>query len=224
MTHWSYDFSKLTLWLFFRIGFGLRVRGQHGVPKTGPCIIACNHISFLDPPLLGAVCPRRLSFLARSDLFEHRILGAYLRSVHVIPLQRGESDIGAVRKALDRLRRGEAVAIFPEGGRQRSGQMGMAKRGVAVLARLARVPVVPAFIRGTYEALPPDARGLRKAEIRVAFGTPIPYTSIPDSPTDQLHDGQTADRSGQRLTSRDSQDQLTTALMAEWRRLEQQLQ
>ena len=177
MKYWFYHVVKGILWIFFRLGFGLEVHGQAHVPKTGPFILASNHISFLDPPLLGAACPRRLSFMARSTLFRQPVLGAFMRAVYVIPLERGEADLGAVREALRRLQLGEAVAIFPEGGRQLSGTLGIAKRGVGLLALAAQVPIVPVLVQGTNEALPPDATRLHQAKIRVAFAPPISYTS-----------------------------------------------
>ncbi len=177
MKYWAYSFSKFTLWVVFRWRCGLEVTGQHHIPTRGPFILASNHRSFLDPPVLGAACPRRLSFMARADLFERRWLGTYMRAVHVIPLRRGEVDPAAIREAIHRLRQGEAIAIFPEGGRQLSGKLGTAKRGVGFLAVTARVPIIPVLIQGTFEALPPGERRLHPAKIRVAFGPPIPYTN-----------------------------------------------
>ena len=168
---------KFFCWLFFRLRFGLEVTGQEYVPRRGGVIIASNHISFFDPPLVGVSCPRRLRFMARADLFTHPALAFFMRSVRVIPLRRGEADVGAVRAALALLRAGEAIAIFPEGGRQRSGRLGEAKRGVGVLADLSAAPIVPAFVSGSYDALPPDAKRLGKSKIRVAFGPPISYTN-----------------------------------------------
>ena len=179
MKYWFYYTVKWILWVFFHLRCGLEVRGQAHVPKTGPFILASNHISFLDPPLLGAACPRRLSFMARSTLFRQPVLGAFMRAVYVIPLERGEADLGAVREALRRLRLGEAVAIFPEGGRQLSGTLGIARRGVGLLALAARAPIVPVLVQGTFEALPPEATRLHRAKIRVAFGPAISYTSGP---------------------------------------------
>lgn len=173
----AYLVSKAILQLFFRLGYGLEVFGAERVPKRGGVVVACNHLSYLDPPLLGAVCPRRLHFMARTDLFDHWLLGAYLRAVGVLPLQRGEVDVLALRSAVERLRRGEAIAIFPEGGRQFSGVVGTARRGVGLLAATARVPIVPALVQGTFQALPPHTHRLRRSKIRVAFGQPIPYTT-----------------------------------------------
>ena len=200
MMNWFYDFSKWTLWLFFRFGHGLEVHGLQHVPKRGGFVLASNHVSYLDPPVLGAACPRRLAFMARESLFRHPLLGAFMRGVHVIPLRRGEADLGAIREATARLRAGLAVAIFPEGTRQLSGRLGHAKRGVGLLAASAQVPIVPVLVRGTFEAFPPDASSLRRAKIRVAFGAPIPYTTASvSSPSRHQQLGDAVTQAWQRL-------------------------
>ena len=207
MKNLPYYVSKFICWLFFRLGFGLEVRGQEHLPTRGPFIVAANHTSFLDPPVIGAASPRRVRFMARADLYTHPWLSAYMRSVRCISVRRGEADIGAIRQALQALREGEPVAIFPEGSRQRTGELGQAKRGVGMLAELGRVPVIPTFIQGTFQAWPPDAKRLYPSKIRVAFGQPIPYTnsSVMEHP------------------SRGSREQLADAVTREWHRLEQQL-
>ena len=179
MTFWFYDLVRAVLQLFFRLGFGLEVVGGEHVPRHGPFLVASNHVSYLDPPLVGVACPRRLRFMARKDLYDHRWLGAFLRGVHAIPLKRAEADLPAFRAALAALRSGSGVAIFPEGERQLSGELGTAKRGVGLLADAARVPVIPVFVQGTFQAFPPGARRLHRAKIRVAFGEAIPYTYTP---------------------------------------------
>lgn len=185
--------SKFLLWLIFRLGFGLQVCGQEHIPRRGGFILAANHVSFLDPPVLGVACPRRVVFMARSSLFRGFWLGTYLRSVGVIPIVREESDVGAVREGLRRLRGGDALAMFPEGGRQASGQLANAKRGVGLLATTARVPIVPALIRGTFDAWPRGATYPRRSKIQVAFGEPIPYTKSPSSPATRHHHQALAD-------------------------------
>lgn len=212
MKYWFYTFVKAVLWVFFRRGFGLEVSGKEHVPQQGSFIVASNHVSYLDPPVIGVACPRRLSFLARSSLFRHPLLGAFLRGIHAIPLKREEGDLGAVRTAVLRLHRGEPVAIFPEGGRQLSGRLGEAKRGVGLLAATARVPIVPAVVTGTFQALPPGSRRLGRAKIRVAFGPPIPYTTGLAS---------IAEPSGRSVRSR--HQHLADALTQQWRRMLEQI-
>lgn len=203
----AYAVSKFVLWLFFRLGFDLEVTGAEHVPRTGGFVLASNHVSYLDPPLLGAACPRRLRFMARASLFHHWLLGTFMHSVGVMPLQRGQSDLSGLRLAVGMLRCGEAVAIFPEGGRQFSGKLGTAKGGVGLLAVTAQVPVIPVFVNGTFEVLPPGSRRLKQAKIRVAFGPQIPYTTTP-VPT---------------LASRERHDQLAAQVTQSWHRLADQL-
>ncbi len=178
-----YQSLKLLTWLILRLGFGLSVVGQQHLPKTGAFLIASNHVSFLDPAVVAAACPRRLVFVARSDLFGVPWLGAFMRFMGVIPVHRNETGL-SLRHAVRVLRRGQPVAIFPEGGRQFSGTLGHAQPGVGLLAADAHVPVVPVFLHGTFEAWPPQARMIRPAKIRVAFGPPIRYPvgRLPTSP------------------------------------------
>ena len=203
MTYWFYDGSKLLLWMFFRTRCKLEVCGQEHVPKQGGFIVASNHVSYLDPPVVGVACPRRVAFMARTTLFAHPWLGTFLRGVRAIPLRRGEADHGAISEAIERLRGGGGVAIFPEGTRQLSGQLGAAKRGVGLLAVSAQVPIVPALVTGTFEALPPDAQRLQPAKIRVAFGPPVPYTTSSASPSTHQQLADAVTRAWQQLAAED---------------------
>jgi len=220
--HWSFYLSKFLCWLLFRVVYDLKVTGQEHVPATGPVILAANHLSYLDPPLVGVACPRRVTFLAQAELFHNGLLGAYMRSVHVIPLKRDEGDLSAIRAATIQLALGEAITIFPEGGRQLSGQLGRAKRGVGFLAMKAKAPIVPVLLQGTFQALPPHATWLRPSKIRVAFGAPIPYTNG-SPPSARRGDGQ---RGGDPApqTTRQDQERLAEAVTQRWRELAQQLE
>ncbi len=222
MKTWPYDITKLLSWLFFRAGYGLDVRGQEHVPRDGACLVASNHVSFLDPLVVGVACPRRLTFMARSTLFAHPLLAAWLRGVGAISLRRGEADPSAVRTAIQLLRQGKPMALFPEGGRQVSGVLGAAKRGVGLLALLAQVPIVPVYVQGTFQVLPPSAHRLHRAKIRVAFGPPIPYTTSSLPSTDlskrQIYGQEEGDTS-----SRRRQEQLADAVTQGWRRLEEEV-
>ena len=211
----GYDVTKLLCWLVFRFRFGLEVSGREHVPKHGAFIVASNHVSYLDPPLVGVACPRRLRFMARADLYGSRRLAAFLHGVRGISLKRDEPDLHAVRQALACLRRGDPVAIFPEGGRQLSGALGAAKRGVGLLAIAAQVPIIPALVQGTFQALPPGATGLQPSKIRVAFGEPIPYTNGSLSLQERRQAG---------AAGKERQEALAAAVTSQWRRLQEQLQ
>lgn len=222
MTFFFYHLSKLISWLLLRLGFGLEVSGQHHVPRQGACIIASNHISFLDPLVIGVASPIRLTFMARDTLFENMWLNLWLRSVGAMPLNRDEPDLQAVRSAIRILQSGKPLALFPEGGRQLSGKLGQAKRGVGLLAINAQVPVVPVYVEGTFEALPPNAKGLHRSKIRVAFGSPIAYTNdpVPSSLPPGAQPGAYA-ASGPSL--RLQQERLAERLTQAWRLLQKQM-
>lgn len=150
----------LQLWRFRSYGTG-------HVPRTGGLIVAANHASYLDPVALGVACPRPISYMAKAELFDIPILGALIRAVYAFPVQRGKkaSTTAAIKKSVEILRSGQAVGIFPQGTRVAEGE-GDPRAGVALLASLAGVPVVPAGISGSAHA-----RSLH--QIKVAFGEPL---------------------------------------------------
>jgi 1-acyl-sn-glycerol-3-phosphate acyltransferase len=148
----------LALWRF-------RAEGVENVPRSGPVIVACNHISYLDPVALGVGMPRMLTYLAKKQLFAIPLLGPIIRGCGAYPLDRDAGGVAAVRAALRVLKAGRCVGIFPEGTRNTAGTAAE-KGGAALLAVLSGAPVVPAAVAGTR-----DAR--RFAQIRVAYGPPL---------------------------------------------------
>jgi len=158
---------------------GLEVRGRENIPREGGVIIAANHISYLDPPVIGAVLPRRGTFMARKGLFEIPVLGRIIRPA-AFPVDRDRPRPSMIKEAVGRLKRGELIVMFPEGRRSETGRLLEAKRGIGVIAGLSRAPIVPTLISGSDRALPVGARWLRRAKITVVFGKPMYYTSTTD--------------------------------------------
>jgi 1-acyl-sn-glycerol-3-phosphate acyltransferase len=148
----------LVLWRFKAVGV-------ENVPVTGPLIVACNHVSYLDPVAVGVGLPRMVTYLAKKELFAIPLLGPVIRGCGAYPLDRHAGGVAAVRAALRVLKEGRCVGIFPEGTRNLRGMAGE-KGGAAFLAALSGAPVVPAAVVGTK-----DARHL--AQIRVAYGEPM---------------------------------------------------
>lgn len=157
-----------------RVFYRFRVEDPGQVPASGGAILAANHCSYLDPPVMGAACPHRIvHFLARDTLYSNFLARWFFRRVEVIPIDRTRGDLGALKKALAALKEGKALGLFPEGTRSPDGKIHAAKGGVGFLIAKADVPVVPLHISGTYEALPKGARRLKLARITARFGPAI---------------------------------------------------
>jgi 1-acyl-sn-glycerol-3-phosphate acyltransferase len=160
-----YDFSKLFVRSMARTLWRARVFGAQNVPAAGPVIVACNHLSYLDPPLMGCLCPRRIRYMAKKELFAVPVLGPVIRALGAYAVDRSGSATAAIKRSLRVLEAGGAVGMFPEGTRNRTGTV-VPQTGVALLASLSQAPVVPACVHGT-------DRALRLARIDVAFGQPL---------------------------------------------------
>ncbi len=160
-----YGCAKVAIHAVSRLVWRVRVEGAQNVPAVGPLIVACNHVSLLDPPILGAYCPRPLRYMAKRELFTIPLFGPLIRAVGAYSVDREGSALGAVKRSIEILRSGEAIGIFPEGGRNPSGEA-RAREGVALLASLGKAPVIPAAIVGS-------SRALRLHAMKVVFGPPL---------------------------------------------------
>jgi 1-acyl-sn-glycerol-3-phosphate acyltransferase len=170
-----------TVWIIVRASarllFRLRVSGQDHIPRTGGVLIAANHASYLDIPILGCALPRQASFIGRMDLFSG-IVGTILRYLGWIPIRRERVDRKAFDEAVRRLKAGHVVVIYPEGTRSPDGRLQPGKPGIGMIAAAAGCPVVPALLEGTYEALPPGASWIRVRPIKVIFGQSIDFSTV----------------------------------------------
>ena len=133
--------------------FRLHVHGKENLPSEGSIIVALNHKSLWDPVLAISVLPRRLNFMAKKELFKNPVLRAILKWAGAFPVNRGASDLGAIKMSLSILRDGRALAIFPEGTRVGEDQPHTAKAGVAMIAEKTGAPIVPVAIAGKYRFL-----------------------------------------------------------------------
>lgn len=172
-------------WLL-RVCFRMEVTGEARIPRTGPVILAANHPSQIDPVALGAALPRRVAFLAAAELLTMPVVGALVRRFRPVPVKRGQFDLRAIKDCLNRLSRGEALLVFPEGKISPDGRLQPARDGLAFLALRSGVPVVPIGIRGSYDVWPLGTRFPRRGRIEVRIGQPI----IPQG--DLSREGQTA--------------------------------
>jgi len=152
-----------------------RLLGAENLPE-GPAVLAGNHVSYLDPVLLWAGCPRPVHFVAKAELWEIGWLGWALDHLWAFPVRRASADREMISTATGLLGRGELLGMFPEGTRSRdvaNDQLGEAQGGVAFIALRAGVPVVPVGIAGTDKALPAGAKVPRFPPVTIAFGEPL---------------------------------------------------
>ncbi|MGE3798329.1 MAG: lysophospholipid acyltransferase family protein [Thermomicrobiales bacterium] len=146
---WPRTLLMKTVSAFLRPLIGLEVWGVEHVPPEGPLIVVSNHLSNADPPLVSIAFPRPLFFMGKAELFRNPLLGFLVKLFGGFPVQRGTADRAAIRHALKVLNQGQAVGIFPEGGRSRTAALAPGFPGVGLIALQARVPVIPVAITGT---------------------------------------------------------------------------
>jgi 1-acyl-sn-glycerol-3-phosphate acyltransferase len=164
--------NGVTFWL--RLKYRLRVEGCDCIPETGGAVLAANHCSYLDPPVMSACSPRRIvHFMARDTLFSNPVARWFFPRVGVIALDRTKGDLGALKKAIATLKEGKVIGLFPEGTRSPDGRMRDAKGGVGFLIAKGDVPVVPIYISGTFDAFPKGASHSKSGRVVARLGPPI---------------------------------------------------
>ncbi len=181
-----YGLGKRVLRLAAALVYHARYSGQENVPSDGPLIVVSNHQSHLDPPMVGCGCPRRLNFFARKSLFDSPAFGWILSSFDSIPVDRETSPLSGLRETLRRLKRGEAVLMFPEGARCSDGRIGPFRSGFALLATRSQATVLPAAIEGAFRAWPRFNRFPRPGIVHVHYGMPIPAKQVASMTEEEL--------------------------------------
>ena len=157
-----------------RIMTPLRSYGTERIPREGGLVLAVNHFAFIDVPVVGTLCPRRIVFVAKNELFEHAGFSQLIRAHGTLAVRRGESDRDALRRMREAVRNGEVLGLFVEGTRQRSGVPGEAKPGAALVAIQEGVPVVPAAVHGSQAW-----RVGNRAPVSIAWGEPMRFAEQP---------------------------------------------
>lgn len=154
---------------------GLRAEGWENIPRSGPVIIAANHVSNWDPVVVALVVNRPIHFMAKASLFKFKIMDKIFRLLHAFPVKRGVPDRQAIRQALLVLEEGKILGIFPEGARNKTGDL-KALAGVGMIALKSGAPVVPIACLGTRHTLPCGWFD----PLRVRIGKPIYSNEIPE--------------------------------------------
>ncbi len=160
---------------FFRTFLRLRVFGSEHFPRTGGIIVAANHASYSDIPVLGCAIRRRVFFLGRSNLFPNILINWVIQRLGWIPLKTHRLDRKAFGEALTLLHNGKPVVFFPEGCRAEDGTLQPGRPGIGYLVAESQCQVIPAFISGTFTVLPPGAMWPRFVPVSVTFGKPLSF-------------------------------------------------
>lgn len=163
-----YSVVKLLFKLLFTVFLRLKVEGQENIPANGPLVIASNHLSLFDPPVIGTAATRKVHFMAKQELFVP-ILGTIYKILGAFPVRRGGADRAAIKHGIDLLQGGQVLAIFPEGTRSKTGKLGKAEPGALMMASKAKAAIVPTCVSGT------DVKRCGKIwpQVTVKFGKPI---------------------------------------------------
>ena len=146
-----YRAAQVISYTYFKIFHGFNVKGLENIPEDKPFILACNHSSFFDPPAIGCKIPRNLHYFARDSLFFWP-LGLLIGKLNSIPVNRGQLDLGTLRKVLRVLKNGHPILVFPEGTRSEDGKLQAPQKGLGLLVSKSSVSVIPARIYGTDKA------------------------------------------------------------------------
>jgi 1-acyl-sn-glycerol-3-phosphate acyltransferase len=175
-----YRFSRMLLRIFFYVVYRLKAEGRHNIPSEGPVIICANHINLLDPPLVGTPIERKISYMAKEELFRVPILGAMIKNYGAFPVKRGGVGKETIRTAVRLLEEGALMGIFPEGTRRSAS--GMGKKGAASLALRSGAVVVPAAIIGNYVPF---------KQMKIVYGPPVDLDEFREVSSSQGLEGAT---------------------------------
>ncbi|VAX36988.1 Acyl-CoA:1-acyl-sn-glycerol-3-phosphate acyltransferase [hydrothermal vent metagenome] len=173
MIYWvSYFLIKLLSWIYFPCTF----IGRENIPAKGAFLITSNHISNLDPFLIGSGFSRKLNYLAKEELFRTKFTNFFFRKVGAFPIKRGGADLGAIKEVFKRLKSEEPVLLFPEGTRTLDPAKRKIQAGVGLIAAKSGLPVIPVYINGSDKVLPAGAKWLKRNRVTVTFGKAFQFT------------------------------------------------
>ena len=184
MRFW-YWIGHTTARLVAKLYLSYRVIGKENFAGLeGGILVVSNHVSFLDPPLVGAAYPRPMYFFARKTLFDHPIANHILRRMNAIPVNQAKPELSSLKLVIELLKKGEKVLIFPEGERTWDGKMKeKGQAGAGMIVCKAKVPVLPVRLFGPEKALPRGVKKLRRHPVTLVVGKAVEFTDLIEDPS-----------------------------------------
>ncbi|QHS22601.1 1-acyl-sn-glycerol-3-phosphate acyltransferase [Virgibacillus sp. MSP4-1] len=164
-----YRLGKFLSLVILKSIFRIKVTGKENIPSEGPVIICSNHISNLDPPVVGMTSPRTIHFMAKGELFNNKWLGGLLRRLNAFPVRRGMKDRQALREGLNILKDNHTLGLFPEGTRSKTGEVQRGLAGAGFFALRSDAVIIPCAIIGEYKPT---------RQLKVVYGEPVPMDQL----------------------------------------------
>lgn len=164
-----YEVGRIIVRSFFSFFFKVEVIGVDRIPKKGGVILCCNHISNFDPPLLGAFVKRRIHYMAKQELFKIPLFNSLIKTLGAFPVRRGMSDKRALKTAMNLLKEGHIVGLFPEGTRSRNGVLKKGLAGAGFIALRTDATVIPCAIIGPYKPF---------QKVKIVYGEAINFSQL----------------------------------------------
>jgi len=164
--------AKILGFFVFKIFFLLEIKGKENIPSRSNFVIAANHSSFLDPPLIGYLFSKPIAYFTKQEQL-NGLFGLFITRLGAIPLSKSGMGTSDLRMALNVLKKGKCLLIFPEGTRSRTGEFLPPKPGIGFIVSRAKVPVLPIYIKGSFRAMPPGRNFIRPGKIIIKIGKPF---------------------------------------------------
>lgn len=167
--------AKILGFFLFKLLFHLEIYGKENIPSSGNFVIAANHSSFLDPPLIGYICPKPIAYFTKQEqLFG--LFGLLITKLGAIPLSKSSMGKSDIRAAITVIKKGKSLLIFPEGTRSRNGKFLSPKPGIGFIVLRTHIPVIPVYIKGTFRAMPPGRNFIRPGKVIIRIGKACYYS------------------------------------------------
>lgn len=173
-----YSATRTTFAWYFSLLYDYSISGIENIPRHGPVVFAANHVSFYDPPAIGAMVHRQINYFARDTLFKG-LFGKCLQAIGTIPVARENAEVKSLKAIFKSLKAGGAVAIYPEGTRSEDGQLSQPQPGAGMIACKSRATIIPTRLFGTFEAYSRQQTLPRiGGRIHISYGQPIQPAEI----------------------------------------------